>query len=1233
MFISDSTDSICLSNSIHYILPCDSNKLCATESDQQSMIFQKAMEYHNLQDHQHSIHNPLPVMSTTKTISPSTFLRNPSRCSHGHGNSYRQSYKFKMNRMKDFSSASLSSSHTLTNKRKLISNPIHRSIKQKRLCRTQIPCLSTSTASEYHLITETDKYSILPREKNTEEKGLLQKSIENHISTGSMVKNTLFTSTTLIDDHVKSNGLNNSREIQDVSPIHHHSLLSKLSGKASAFSIESIIANSDQTTDITDDEIHCHDNSKSCDHNFLSLQIDECTKTYLKHSQMSNNSYPVVFSSPSGSISDNSSKSERDCSKSPDHSQQLNPTQSFYKNKCEFIPPNENERKELTSCSLSHKHNGNDDEMGSESDHSPSTTAPLNLSVENKVYNNSDEMQTKLLQSISSLEFIKSGIFSFPFNTHQCCNSDSSDNIGKLQNPPLINSEVNTIVTAKEVTHNLSRNKNPKESDSSVQSVVNDWKSQHFSPHHNISGNQSKNSNNTDNSSQINKSQNKRNIEVNSERHNRGGPTPVKSRRMKYAKPLKYSQFSNCISQPAITSGSVDIYQSNPYNAMQLSDDRHIIHDMKLYENGKLVQVKCRLETKELWEKFNELGTEMIITKSGRRMFPVIRTSFSGLQPDAKYLVLMDIVPVDCKRYRYAYHRSSWLVAGKADPELRLRHYVHPDSPFTGEQLMRQTVSFEKLKLTNNVLDRQGYIILNSMHKYQPRVHLIQLSNNNNDDNDQDFVDSLLTASKSLDTLPTENIKTFTFQETIFIAVTAYQNQLITKLKIDCNPFAKGFRDSSRLTEFERESMETLLAQQAVAASMVTGIPNMFGLPSMHPSTAQVVGASRSHHYQQLSQKDFHHDTNHYRSVKNYPTACKIPDTVTLVPTTTTTTTIATNPPPSLPVSTLPHLPTSFKQHVSKCMNISYSGNENESKPTKNFSDTNEQTILSPEHNETLSSDSNELLMFWHQKLIENTFAACLNQILWDHSVKNTKNKSIEPITTPSSSPTTTLSFSVQSSSPSRSTTPSFSHNYCSIINEKFMNDIKRQQIQFNLNLQQPIDHNISDLSTLSDSVTNDCNEHSTIPLIRQLMSNSIPLLQSYHNLLNNSLLVNKLSSDGLTKCNDQKQLFKPMETIDNSLLLSKETSASSTSSSSSVDWKKWKNINLLNAFNQIWKLHLNTLNADDSHSTSEKEQIASKMINYPDMKDFVQADKTVLIKIPMITLTGHLVKLSLTIL
>ena len=32
----------------------------------------------------------------------------------------------------------------------------------------------------------------------------------------------------------------------------------------------------------------------------------------------------------------------------------------------------------------------------------------------------------------------------------------------------------------------------------------------------------------------------------------------------------------------------------------------------------ELLSVDCYLETKELWEKFHELGTEMIITKTGR---------------------------------------------------------------------------------------------------------------------------------------------------------------------------------------------------------------------------------------------------------------------------------------------------------------------------------------------------------------------------------------------------------------------------------------------------------------------------------------------------------------------------------------------------------------------------------------------------------------------------------------
>eukprot|EP00096_Caligus_rogercresseyi_P015721 TRINITY_DN818_c0_g2_i1.p1 TRINITY_DN818_c0_g2~~TRINITY_DN818_c0_g2_i1.p1 ORF type:complete len:427 (-),score=151.34 TRINITY_DN818_c0_g2_i1:291-1571(-) len=209
------------------------------------------------------------------------------------------------------------------------------------------------------------------------------------------------------------------------------------------------------------------------------------------------------------------------------------------------------------------------------------------------------------------------------------------------------------------------------------------------------------------------------------------------------------------------------------------------------FNTEEMRYVTCTLETKELWDKFHDLETEMIITKTGRRMFPTVRASFQNIRSDRKYWVILDIVPCDNKRYRYAYHRSSWLVAGKADPPPPKRFYIHPDSPFTGDQLRKQVVSFEKVKLTNNEMDKNGQIILNSMHRFQPRVHLVSRPS---------FMDQ-----GPISCIERESHHTWIYPETVFTAVTAYQNQLITKLKIDSNPFAKGFRDSSRLNDYETE--------------------------------------------------------------------------------------------------------------------------------------------------------------------------------------------------------------------------------------------------------------------------------------------------------------------------------------------------------------------------------------------------------------------------------------------
>lgn len=146
------------------------------------------------------------------------------------------------------------------------------------------------------------------------------------------------------------------------------------------------------------------------------------------------------------------------------------------------------------------------------------------------------------------------------------------------------------------------------------------------------------------------------------------------------------------------------------------------------------------------------------------------------------------------------------MVAGNTDHSCISPHlYVHPDSPCSGENWMRQVISFDRVKLTNNEMDDKGHvsslsfiwlplhyninqlpitlknkysvcpmsfeiqIILKSMHKYKPRIHVILHS-------------PLECVSQTLLSLPTEGVYTFSFPETQFTTVTAYQNQQVTYL-------------------------------------------------------------------------------------------------------------------------------------------------------------------------------------------------------------------------------------------------------------------------------------------------------------------------------------------------------------------------------------------------------------------------------------------------------------------
>lgn len=131
-------------------------------------------------------------------------------------------------------------------------------------------------------------------------------------------------------------------------------------------------------------------------------------------------------------------------------------------------------------------------------------------------------------------------------------------------------------------------------------------------------------------------------------------------------------------------------------------------------------------------------------------------------------------------------------------------------------------------------------IILNSMHRYQPRCHVI-------------------VAPSPPGTLPdpnTENFRTFSFLETRFTAVTAYQNHRITQLKIASNPFAKGFRDC------ESDECETASNIQQTSPAQSNGPNNS---PTKRP-TVPPIGTNVPVTFSPMSLTDspVHYPVHHY---------------------------------------------------------------------------------------------------------------------------------------------------------------------------------------------------------------------------------------------------------------------------------------------------------------------------------------------------------------------------------
>ncbi|XP_021359167.1 T-box transcription factor TBX4-like [Mizuhopecten yessoensis] len=211
---------------------------------------------------------------------------------------------------------------------------------------------------------------------------------------------------------------------------------------------------------------------------------------------------------------------------------------------------------------------------------------------------------------------------------------------------------------------------------------------------------------------------------------------------------------------------SFDPNMSSDASKIPGSASSRISFDPNMSSDASKTNINVKLHNKELWRSFSQEGTEMIINRSGRLMYPRVEVTVEGLNASSMYSIGMTVIPVDDKRYKYK--DNVWSSVGKSEINHPITPYKHPISPATGSYWTKDILSFGHAKLSNHLGPNK--ICLESMHKYMIQINVVHHSRG-------------------------DHLYSFTLPGTEFIALTAYLNDKITRLKISHNPFARAFKN------------------------------------------------------------------------------------------------------------------------------------------------------------------------------------------------------------------------------------------------------------------------------------------------------------------------------------------------------------------------------------------------------------------------------------------------------
>lgn len=240
--------------------------------------------------------------------------------------------------------------------------------------------------------------------------------------------------------------------------------------------------------------------------------------------------------------------------------------------------------------------------------------------------------------------------------------------------------------------------------------------------------------------------------------------------------------------------------------------------------------MKIEPENFDLWNRFQSCErNEMIITKSGRCLFPVLKFNVQIEESDAPISCLdspfsyaLGMERIDS--YKWKYRHNQWYATSSNDSSQILEpisHLYEPEpSSVLWSQILREGLNFSKVKLTNRKgsqalttissqapntsnrlssssnLGNSNYFSLSSFGNYVPVVYLLDWNSFFHHHPEFSVSVSITAILRNYDSKVLENegsLRCIQVKECSFIAVTHYQNEVITHLKKHNNPHAKGF--------------------------------------------------------------------------------------------------------------------------------------------------------------------------------------------------------------------------------------------------------------------------------------------------------------------------------------------------------------------------------------------------------------------------------------------------------